>query len=84
MAKKTIAQIIADEIEAAYRAGIMACLVNYCRIDSAKADRVVDQIMAAPNNLAGRQRTAKDRIASAFLATAVDINSVERRQMGLW
>ena len=68
MARTSPQDVINAEIEAAFWAGIMQCLVHHCGIDSAKADKMVAGIASMPNTLADRQRTARERISSSILA----------------
>lgn len=76
MSKTTLRAVIDDEVEQAWRAGIMQCLVWYCEIDSPKANKLVDEIAKRPNLLPERKRKAGERITGAILATVVD----EKRQ----
>lgn len=72
MAKTTPRVVIEQEVEAAWRAGIMHTLVTFAQIDSAKANKLVDKVAARPNTLADQKRSSRERIVDALLAASVD------------
>lgn len=82
MPKTTPRAALDAEIEAAWQAGIMHCLVWHCGMDSAKASKLAGEIAQRPSTLAARKRAAADRVMGAILATVVDERAT--RQGALW